>query len=271
MDKMFINDLEIFANHGVFEEEKRLGQKFILSLELTLNLREAAITNNLKKSVHYGELCHKVEGEFRKTSYDLIETAVEKLSIFILEEYPNVEGVKINLKKPWAPIGKHLDYAGIEIERKWHKVYIALGSNMGNKEENLNSAILKITNSEYSILLKKSAFIVTEPWGYEEQEDFLNGAIEIKTLLTPRELMMFLLGIENELKRERDIKWGPRTIDLDILLYDDIISEDEEIIIPHPRMHERDFVLEPLTQIAPYALHPVYRKRIIELLKELKK
>lgn len=99
--------------------------------------------------------------------------------------------------------------------------------------------------------------MVTEPWGYENQEEFLNGVIKVETYLTPRELMSTLLKIENDLGRVREIKWGPRIIDLDIVLYDDVISNDEFVILPHPLMHLRDFVLKPLKEIAPYALHPL--------------
>lgn len=271
MDKIFLNNLEIFAYHGVFQEEKKLGQKFILSLELDLDLREAGISGDLTKSVHYGELCNKVEEIFTKESYDLIETAAEKVAEFVLIEYPLVRGVKVHLKKPWAPILRHLEYAAIEINRKWHKAFISFGSNIGDKEENINSAIEYIKKSKHTKIVKISSLIKTEPWGYIDQEEFINGAMEIKTLLSPLELINFLLSVEKELKRERIIKWGPRTIDLDVIFYDDIISTDERIILPHPRMEQRMFVLEPLAEIAPYAVHPILKKRVIELMEKLKK
>ncbi|GFZ31761.1 7,8-dihydroneopterin aldolase [Clostridium zeae] len=269
MDKLYIENLELFANHGVFGEEKSLGQKFVISLELFFNSREAAITGDLTKSVHYGELCHKLEKEFQKESYDLIETAAEKTAEFILKEYTILEAVKVTLKKPWAPIGKHLDYAAIEIYRKWNKAFIALGSNKGDKNTNLLTAIEIISKSGHTKVNKVSNFITTEPWGYENQEKFLNGAAEISTILSPRELIDYLLQVESELKRERIIKWGPRTIDLDVLIYDDVISSDEHIVIPHPRMHERLFVIEPLAEIAPYEFHPILRKRIYEIKEQL--
>ncbi|MBK1809182.1 2-amino-4-hydroxy-6-hydroxymethyldihydropteridine diphosphokinase [Clostridium sp. YIM B02505] len=269
MDKLYIENLELFANHGVFGEEKSLGQKFIISLELFLSSREAATTGDLTKSVHYGELCHKLEKEFQKESYDLIETAAEKTAEFILKEYKILEAVKVTIKKPWAPIGKHLDYAAIEIYRKWNRAFIALGSNKGDKNYNLLTALEIISKSGHTKVNKVSNFITTEPWGYENQEKFLNGAAEISTILSPRELIDYLLQVESELKRERIIKWGPRTIDLDVLIYDDVISSDEHIVIPHPRMHERLFVIEPLAEIAPYEFHPILRKRIYEIKEHL--
>ena len=270
MDKLYLENVEIFANHGVFQEEKKLGQKFIISVELTLDTREAAITCDLSKSVHYGELCHKIEEEFKKESYDLIETAVEKVAEYILFNYDMVKKAKVKLKKPWAPIGRHLDYAAVEIERGWHKAYISVGSNIGDKKKNIEESIERMKKIKEIRVAKISTLIETKPWGFEDQEEFVNGAIEIITTLSPKELIRTLLNIEAEMKRERILRWGPRIIDLDVVFYDDLISNDEEIILPHPRMEERAFVLEPLNEIAPYMLHPIKNKRVFQLLNELK-
>lgn len=270
MDKLYLKDIEIFANHGVFEAEKSLGQKFILSLELSLDTRKAAKTGDLTLSVHYGELCHEIEKEFTKESYDLIETAAEKVAEYVLFNYPLVKGVKVLLKKPWAPIGRHLDYAAIEIYRKWSRAFISIGSNIGDKEANLNKGIELLTKDSNIRLVKTSSYIKTEPWGYENQEEFLNCAIEIQTILSARELIGKTQGIEQDMKREKIIKWGPRIIDLDIIFFNDEINNEEDLVIPHPRMEEREFVLEPLNEIAPNMMHPVINKRVWEILKEVK-
>lgn len=271
MDKIYLKNVEIFANHGVFQEEKNLGQKFILDLELSLSLEDAGKTGDLTKSVHYGELCHGIEKEFTKESYDLIETAVEKVAEYTLFNYPMVSSVKVKLKKPWAPIGRHLDYAAVEVVRGWHESFISFGTNIGDKESNLKEAIKLIESDKYINVEKVSSFLVTEPWGYEEQEEFLNGAMKIRTIYSPKELIRRLLEIELEMKRERIIKWGPRIIDLDVIFYDDLVSEDEEIILPHPRMEEREFVLKPLNEIAPYKIHPLLNKRVFRMLDEITK
>ncbi|SHH55444.1 dihydroneopterin aldolase / 2-amino-4-hydroxy-6-hydroxymethyldihydropteridine diphosphokinase [Clostridium collagenovorans DSM 3089] len=269
MDKIIIKDLEIFAFHGVMEEEKKLGQKFILSLELYVNLREAGLSDDLNKTVHYGILAQEIEELFTSKSFDLIEKAAEEVANYILVNYEIIEKVKVTLKKPWAPILKPVDYVAVEIFREKHKAFVAVGANMGDKRKNIEEAFEIINSSSHCKIKKISEFYETEPVGYTEQDDFLNCAIEIETLLTPIELVRFLLSVEKNLKRERIIKWGPRTIDLDVILYDNIVSSDEEIIIPHPRMHERAFVLEPLNDIAPYEIHPILRKRVFELLKEV--
>lgn len=266
MDKIYIKDLEVYGFHGVNQQEKDMGQRFLISLELFLSLREAGESDDLNKTVSYAQVCVDVEEQFKKKKYDLIEKTAEKLAEFVLLNYELVNRVKVKIKKPWAPIGKPLDHVAVEIDRKWHKAYIAIGSNMGDREENLNSAIELINNSNLNKVINISNFYETKPVGYLEQDKFLNGAIEIKTLLSPKKLIQFLLDKEQELKRERIIKWGPRTIDLDVLLYDDLITSEEEIIIPHPRMQERLFVLKPLADIAPYVIHPILNRRIIELM-----
>lgn len=270
MDKIFVKDFEVFAHHGVFNEEKTLGQKFVLDIELFLSTREAAITGDLSKSVHYGELVHKLEKEFKKESYDLIETVAENIAQFILLEYDLVKEICLKVKKPWAPIHRNLDTVYIEIKRKWNIAYLSFGSNLGDSDDNIKKGLEMISEFYHTKVVKVSSIIKTKPWGYEDQDDFLNGACQIKTLLPPNELIDFLLNIEKELKRERIIKWGPRTLDLDIIFYNNEISEDEKVILPHPRMHLRKFVLEPLSEIAPYKIHPLLNKRVFEILDELK-
>ncbi|MDY3001688.1 MAG: 2-amino-4-hydroxy-6-hydroxymethyldihydropteridine diphosphokinase [Romboutsia timonensis] len=269
MDKIHIKDLEIIGFHGAIPEEKVLGQKFVLSFELDVDLRQAGKNDDLTKTVHYGELAQKVEEEFTKTSYDLIEKAAEEICEFVLLNYPLVKKVKLLLKKPWAPTRKHVEYVAVEIERKWNKVYIAAGSNLGNKEETLKEAIYKIDKRKDCVVTKVSNFYTTDPVGYEDQDQFVNCVFEIDTLQTPSELMDTLLEVEKDFKRERIIRWGPRTLDLDIIFYNDIISYDEHILIPHPRAHERQFVMKPMCDINPYYVHPIYRKRVMDISSEL--
>lgn len=269
MDKIHIKDLEIIGFHGAIPEEKVLGQKFVLSFELDVDLRQAGKNDDLTKTVHYGELAQKVEEEFSKTSYDLIEKAAEEICEFVLLNYPLVKKVKLLLKKPWAPTRKHVEYVAVEIERKWNKVYIAAGSNLGDKEETLKEAIYKIDKRKDCVVTKVSNFYTTDPVGYEDQDQFVNCVFEINTLQTPSELMDTLLEVEKDFKRERIIRWGPRTLDLDIIFYDDIISYDEHILIPHPRAHERQFVMKPMCDINPYYVHPIYRKRVMDISSEL--
>lgn len=131
------------------------------------------------------------------------------------------------------------------------RVYLSLGSNIGDRADYLNKGIKKIDEIENCEVVKISKFYETLPWGYENQDTFVNACIEISTSLRPHELLKKLQEIEINLHRVRDIRWGPRTLDIDILLFDDIIVEDEKLIIPHPRIKERAFVLVPLYEINP--------------------
>lgn len=271
MDKIFIKDLEVHAYHGVLKEEKSLGQRFIISMELFMDLSISGTTDDLNTTVNYAEVCTKVENKFKEKSFDLIEAAAEELCKFILEEYKLIQKVKLTLKKPWAPIGKSLDYVGVEMVRGWHTVYIGIGSNIGDRKLNIDEAINEIKKLSKEGLVKISNMYETKPVGYTEQADFLNCAVEIKTLLTGEELISKLLLIEAKLKRERILRWGPRTIDLDILLYDSEIFSSEKLIVPHPRMQDRLFVLAPLCDLAPYKVHPIIGRRMFELKEILEK
>ena len=271
MDKIIIENLELIAEHGVFKEEKFLGQKFIISVEMTTDTREAGKTGNLNASTHYGFVADDIEKIFTSESFDLIETCAEKIAEMILTKYPLISEVKVTVKKPWAPIRKHFDFVAVEITRKWHTVYLSLGTNMGDKKKNLLEAIEKIGKLENTKVTAQSTILETEPFGYTEQDMFLNACIEIKTLFTPQELLEKLLNIELEMGRVRTIKWGPRIIDIDILFFDDEIIQDKNLAVPHPWISERMFVLEPLCEIAPNLIHPLERKPVATLKRILEK
>jgi len=144
--------------------------------------------------------------------------------------------------------------------------FIALGSNIGNRKEYLSLAILLI--EKQCIILKKSSIYETDPVGYVDQEKFLNMVVKIKTELVVEELFVFLQDIEKQLGKDIEFKDGPRTIDLDVLFYGDEVIEKKNIMIPHPRLHERLFVLKPLCEIAKDFVHPVLKKDMRTLLQE---
>jgi len=198
MDKIYIRDLEFIGYHGVFEEEKKLGQKFYLSLELSTNLREA--NDDITKTTHYGEVAETVKKVFFQKKYDLIETLAEDIAREVLLSFPLIKEVKLEIKKPWAPVGLPLKDVAVE---------------------------------------------------------------------TAREVLTELLAIEIRMGRERKIKWGPRIIDLDIIFYNKEVIEEDDLIVPHPYMEYRDFVLKPLEEIIPNFVHPLLSKRITALRKEL--
>lgn len=268
-DQIKITDLEVFANHGVFPEENKLGQKFLISAVLYTDTRKAGKIDDLTASIHYGEVSAFITKYMKEHTYQLLERVAETLAEEMLKSISGLCKIDLEIKKPWAPVGLPLKTVSVKISREWHTTYIALGSNIGDSETYLNEAVEKIGQIPTCTVEKVSSYLVTEPYGVTDQPDFLNACLKMQTLLYPEELLKELNRIEKEAGRERIIHWGPRTLDLDILLYDDIVLEEDDLCIPHVEMHKRSFVLEPLAEIAPYKRHPVYGKTVREMLEEI--
>lgn len=263
-DLIRIEGLEIYAHHGVLPEEKEEGQTFYVSCEMETSIREAGKTDDLAKTVNYAEVSHLINRVMTDNTWDLIETCAEKVAEAVLLANPLVRGIRVEISKPSAPIGLPFDTVCVECERRWHEVYIALGSNLGDSRALIEEAVRKLDEIELVKVEKVSALIETEPYGVTDQPKFLNGAAKLKTVLGPHELLDELHRIEAEANRERTMRWGPRTLDLDILMYDDLVLADDDLCIPHIDMLNRDFVLEPMKEIAPYAVHPLTKKRMAE-------
>ena len=280
MDIIHIKNLEVFANHGVFEEENRLGQKFVVNADLYTDFTAAVgqlvyadslghaeyTPENLDASIDYGVAAAKITAFLMNDTYELIETAASRLAEYLLLDIPNLKKVHIELKKPWAPVKLPLETVSVELTRGWHRVYLSLGSNIGERETYLENALNALRSHRSIRLGKISPIYETEPYGGVEQQNFLNCCVSIDTILEPSQLLDYLHLVEKGNDRTREIHWGPRTLDMDILLYDDVVMHTEDLCIPHIDMHNRLFVLEPLNDIAPYAYHPVKHATVQELL-----
>ena len=147
-----------------------------------------------------------------------------------------------------------------------NRVFLLLGTNLGNRSENLLVARqhLQITVGR---IIEASSIYETAAWGNTAQQSFLNQVVSIETMLTPAEVLSEVLSIEAQMGRVREIKWGPRIIDIDILFFEDIIISSETLTIPHPALHERRFTLVPMAEIAGEFIHPVLQKNILDLLR----
>lgn len=146
---------------------------------------------------------------------------------------------------------------------------LSLGSNLGNKHHNLDRALKLINELEATKIVKYSKYLNTKAWGLTDQGDFLNCAVIIETKLDALLLLNKLLDIELYMGRVRTLKWGPRLIDIDIIFYENLIINSDDLVIPHPLMQERDFVLSCLDEICPGYLHPLLKKDIRTLNEEL--
>lgn len=272
MDEIRIENLKVYAYHGVYKEENEQGQDFFVNAVLYTDTRKAGQKDDLSRSTDYGEVCHFMSDYIKKHTYKLIETVAEKTVMQTLLKFPLIKEMELEIRKPEAPVGLPFESVSVKIHRGWHLAYVAVGSNMGDKARYIEAAFHDMEANENIRNIRMSSLIQTAPYGeVQDQEDFLNGMIELETLYTPEELLVFLHELEQKANRVRTIHWGPRTLDLDIVFYDNLVMETAELIIPHPDMHNRKFVLQPLCELAPYKRHPLFGKRVEELLKELEK
>ncbi len=269
MDEIRISNLEFFCHHGVYEEENTLGQKFLVSATLYTDTSKAGQTDSLEYSINYGDVCHDIKHIMEERNCKLLETVAETIAMRLLKSYLSLEKIRVEIKKPWAPILLPIDTVGVVIERSWHTVYLSIGSNMGDREAHLDYAVQSMKQDDRFRDICVSSYMETKPYGYTEQDDFLNACIMCKTLLTPDMLLERIHAIEQERNRTREIHWGPRTLDIDILFYDKKIVETKDLCIPHPEIALREFVLRPLSEIAPYYHHPITGRTVTQMLQDI--
>ena len=271
MDQIIIENLKIFARHGVYREENEKGQNFYINAVLETDTRNAGTLDDLDLSTNYGEVCTFLNNFLKEHTYKLIETVAERAAENLLLKFPLVRRITLEVRKPEAPILLPFESVSVKITRGWQRACLSCGSNMGDKEAHLDGAVEALKDDVKCRVLHVSDWMETVPYGGVEQENFLNGAIILETLYTPQMLLQKLHEIENEHHRERNVHWGPRTLDLDILLYEDCVMHTEELIIPHADMQNRFFVLKPLAQIAPYERHPLLGQTVGQMYDELMK
>ncbi|MBQ8117410.1 MAG: 2-amino-4-hydroxy-6-hydroxymethyldihydropteridine diphosphokinase [Lachnospiraceae bacterium] len=268
-DEIRIDNLEVFAYHGVRKDEKENGQTFYVNAVLYTDIRPAGREDDVSLSTNYSEICHFITNWMQETIYDLIETVAETLAEQILLSFGAIQGISLEIRKPHAPVGLPFESVSVRIERSWHQVYLSVGSNLGDREAYLKEGIVKLEDHPLIQVQQTADFIETEGYGFTDQPKFLNTMGKARTLLTPRELLEQLNLIEDAAGRTREVHWGPRTLDLDIIFYDKLIYEDNVLILPHVDMENRYFVLKPSSQLAPNFRHPILGKTVTQMLDAL--
>jgi dihydroneopterin aldolase/2-amino-4-hydroxy-6-hydroxymethyldihydropteridine diphosphokinase len=271
MEQIFIDKLRVFGYHGVYEQEKSQGQTFVVDCICDVSFAEAVQEDALSQTTDYGNVCLFIKKYFDEHAYDLLETAADGLSTALMYAFPGMQRLELSISKPEAPIPMEFKGVGVRMTKAWIPVAISFGSNIGDREAYLTEAMEKLVANPAIRNLVVSDYIETEPYGYREQDKFLNGAAIFETLLSPEELLALFQSMEQEAGRRREIHWGPRTLDLDILLYGDRQVNQKNLIIPHIDMCNRSFVLQPLMQIAPGMVHPIRRRTIYDLYHMLQK
>lgn len=270
LDTIEIRNLEIFAHHGVYEEEQHLGQKFVVSLKLGVDTSAAGKSDDLTQTMNYGAIARKVTRIVQEKNYQLLERVAAVIAEQLLLTEPLLQQVTVTVDKPWAPVGLPLETVGVTIARAWHTAYIGIGSNLGDRKAYTEHAVEGLRKHPQIRVETIADWIETEPYGVTDQPVFLNGCAKLRTTLSAHELLDVLQGLEQEAKRERIIHWGPRTLDLDLLFYDQEIIGTERLIVPHPEIEKREFVLQPLAQIAPWLRHPVSHLTVRQMLENLR-
>lgn len=268
-DEIRIDGLEVYAHHGVYPEEREKGQIFIVNAVLYTDVHRAGLEDDLAYSTDYGQVCRFITEWMQNNTYQLLEAVAEKLSKSILLKYEGISAVDLEVKKPQAPVQLPLECVSLKVHRRWHRAYLAVGSNVGDRENYINGAIAALQSHPQIRVKKMSDLIFTRPYGLVDQDEFLNGAMEVETLLEPEELLNAVHEIEDAAGRVHVVHWGPRTLDIDILFYDKLVYESDYVVIPHSDIQNRDFVLEPLSTLAPNYRHPILGKTVVQMLREL--
>jgi len=268
-DFIKVTNLKVFAYHGVLEEEKKNGQDFYLNAKVYVDMRKAGLTDRLEDTINYDSVCIFLAEVFAEKQFDTIEAAAEYTLQEVIVNFPTIEAMELEIRKPHAPLTYVPEDISVTIYREWHTVYLSFGSNVGEPIGTINEAIIMLKDPYAIRNIKRSDLFVTKPYGPVEQNDFVNGCLEMETYMDPEELVTYIHEIEDYFERDRSIHWGPRPIDLDIVFFDDYVYNSKTLTIPHADMENRMFVLEPLSQLCPGRRHPVWGKTVDQMKKEL--
>lgn len=243
--------------HGVLPEEKREGQEFVVDVVLHLDLRPAGTSDDLALTINYAEVAADVVARIEGPSLDLIESLAEQIARDALER--PVHSVEVTVHKPSAPVGVPFgDVAVTLLRRRQVPVVIALGANLGDAAARLDAAVDDLAEDLEGV--RRAPFVTTDPVGGPDQPRYTNSVLLATTALSPEALLARLHAVEARHGRVREVRWGARSLDLDLIQYGDpvsgtdVVSTDPELTLPHPRAHERAFVLAPWARVDPGAV-----------------
>jgi dihydroneopterin aldolase/2-amino-4-hydroxy-6-hydroxymethyldihydropteridine diphosphokinase len=264
-DRIFINGIRSMTRIGAMPHEREADQPLQVDLAMEVDLSEAGLTDDLAATANYGAISEAVVNVMATSSDVLLERLATRIAECVLH-FDHVEFVEVTLTKLRPPIPADVQSSSVRIARSRvdmkvparHRAIVALGSNLGDRVAYLKFALERLSN-----VVAKSQVYETDPvGGPDNQGPYLNMVAVVDTDLDPYALLRRLLTIEAEAHRIRVERWGPRTLDLDLLFYDDISIEDHHLTIPHPRYAERRFVLEPLSEVAPEHCPDNWRNRL---------
>ena len=255
-DRIEVRGLRVRGRHGVLDAERRDGQEFLIDAVLAVDTRLAAASDDLSLTVDYAGLSERLAAIVAGEPVNLIETLAERLAQACLAN-PAVRQAEITVHKPNAPIGRPFGDVSVTICRERPvRVVIALGSNLGGRLQELQRAVDALAQTPGLLITAVSPVYETEPVGGPEQPAYLNAVVLAETCRPPADLLRRAHGIEAAARRTRQVHWGPRTLDVDIIAYGEEQSSDPVLTLPHPRAQERAFVLAPWRDADPGATLP---------------
>lgn len=242
--------MEFEGHTGCFDFEKQNGQTFIVSLDIFADRIKGCYTDELSDTIDYSRI-YEITGKIvNDDKGNLIECLAQKISDAVLESDDRIAKVTVTVSKPEAPIDGTFDTMEITIERSRKEfVILSIGSNLGDREANILAAEDALRAIPGVGELKLASIYETEPVGLEDQPYFLNTCVGFYTDIDPFDLLDKIHVIENDLHRTREVHWGPRTIDIDIIFYGDRVIMKPELTVPHPRWYLRSFVTVPLREL----------------------
>lgn len=255
LDRVEVRGLTVMTVVGVLAHERESAQPLRIDLDLHVDLRDAGLSDDLADTANYGDVAQRVAEAVRASSDLLLERVASRVADLVLE-IDRVEAVDVTVTKVRPPIPEQLDTTAVRIHRAAatdtgsvhaRRAIVALGSNLGDRESYLRLAIASLPG-----VVAMSSVYETDPVGGPDgQGPFLNMVVVLETVLDPYALLRRCRRIEAMASRQRIVHWGPRTLDIDVLFYDDVRIDDDLLTVPHPRLHERRFVLAPLEDVAP--------------------
>ncbi len=255
-DQIVISDLRVMALVGALAHEREATQPLRIDLAIEADLHDAGQSDELGDTVNYGMVAERVVALVAESKDILLERLATRIADEVLG-FSRVETVEVSITKLRPPVPVDVVSTAVRIRRtilerdvvepRSRRAFIALGSNLGDRGSYLRAAVRGLSR-----VVAESQVFETDPIGGPDgQGAFLNMVVEIETLLDPFALLRRCQRLEAEAMRQRVVHWGPRTLDVDIVLYDDVEIRSDELVIPHPRFAERRFVLVPLADIAP--------------------
>jgi dihydroneopterin aldolase / 2-amino-4-hydroxy-6-hydroxymethyldihydropteridine diphosphokinase len=256
-DRIVLRGLVARGRHGVFPEERRDGQDFVVDVALELDVRAAAATDDLGRTVHYGELAEALADVVRGEPVDLLETLAERLARVCVAD-PRVEAAEVTVHKPAAPIREPFADVAVNLRRTRDELLppqrdgvLALGANLGDRAATLAAAVAELAATPGIEVVGVSPVVETDPVGGPAQPEYLNAVVAVRSTLTPHALLAACLAVEQRHGRERRVRWAARTLDVDVVTYGDLVLQTPDLVLPHPRAATRAFVLAPWAALDP--------------------